>query len=173
MCSKTKKIFISGLSHFKWNLFFVLLTSYYLVPAQSIWTAGPMLHFNIGGGKSRTSFGVEFAYWNFSRFPYSYDFCAEFASKRIRLYSELQTGVGIAGISGGPVLEFQTDSSRVKLGFQASIWANYYLGVDMRVRFIDKKAFFCPGTYVKVGFNARDENGEKVKLSEFSSDYDD
>ena len=173
MPSKTKQINLPFLKLLKWKSFLLLLTLSHAFPCQSVWTAGPMLHFNIGGGKSKTSFGIEVAYWNFSHFPYSYDFCTEFEKKRIRLYSEFQTGIAVAGISAGPVIEFQTDSSKVKLGFQTSVWANYYLGVDIRTRFIGGKAFFCPGSYVKVGFNARDENGDKVKLSAFRDDHDD
>jgi len=137
--------------------------------SQTIWTAGPMLHVNFGDKKIRASWGLEFAYWNFRSFPYSIDFCAEFEKKKIRLYTEAQTGIGVAGISAGPVLEFQTAESKTRLGFQTSVWGNYYWGFDFRMRFIDGKVFTCPGTYLKVGFMARDENGEKI---ENSGDHD-
>src|SRR5687768_7025122 len=139
--------------------------------AQSIWTIGPMLHVNFGAGKVRPSVALECAYWNFDGFPYSVDFAAEFEKKKMRFYSELQTGVGLAGISAGPVVEFQKEESKVKLGWQGSVWGNYFLGFDIRARFIDKKAFFCPGVYVKGGFNGRDENGKKIESSSF--DWDD
>lgn len=157
--------------------FILLLTLFFAIPiakSQTIWTAGPMIHVNIGDDKLRMSYGFEFAYWSFTHFPYSVDFSAEFERKRIRLYSELQTGVGVAGISAGPVLEFQTDEAATKLGFQGSIWGNYFLGFDARFRFIDGKAFFCPGVYVKTGFGGRDENGEKIEGSGSSfDDFDD
>jgi hypothetical protein len=133
--------------------------------SQTIWTVGPMFHINIGGEKVRCSYALEFAYWNFSHFPYSLDMAIEFEKKRIRLYSEAQTGIGVAGISAGPVFEIQTDKPACKLGFQGSLWANYYLGFDLRIRYIDKTTFFCPGTYVKGGFNARDKDGDKIKSS--------
>lgn len=137
--------------------------------SQSIWTAGPMLHFNFGGPKMKVSFGLEVAYWNFAHFPYSIDFCTEFEKQRIRLYSELQTGVGIAGVSAGPVMEIQTDKPAVKLGFQSSIWGNYFFGIDLRYRYIDKTSFFSPGTYLKIPFNGRDKNGKSNSSS--SSNY--
>ena len=147
------------------RLVFTLLLLLFIsrVSSQTIWTVGPMLHVNFGGEKTRASWALEFAYWNFSHFPYSFDFAAEFQKGRIRLYTEAQTGIGIAGISSGPVLEIQTDNPALKVGFQCSVWGNYYLGFDLRLRFIDGKTFICPGTYVKGGFNARDEDGEKIE----------
>jgi hypothetical protein len=159
---------------------FILLlffTNFFISSSQTIWTVGPMLHVNFGGKegekKVKVSYALEFAYWNFSRFPYSFDFAAEFGKKRIRLYTEAQTGIGIAGISAGPVLEIQTDKSACKLGFQTTVWANYFLGFDYRYRRIDKTNFNCIGTYVKGGFNARDENGEKIESSGSYHHWDD
>jgi hypothetical protein len=142
-----------------------------LVYSQSIWTAGPMLHVNFGAGKATFSWAIEVAYWNFDGFPYSVDAAMEFDKRKTRIYSELQTGVGLAGISAGPVLEFQKEESKLKLGWQGSVWGNYFLGFDIRARFIDSKTFFCPGMYVKGAFMGRDENGEKVESSSF--DWDD
>lgn len=142
---------------------FILTASSF--PAQTIWSAGPMVHFNFGNHQTRVSFGLEFAYWNFSHFPYSIDFCTEFESHKIRLYSELQTGVGLAGISAGPVLEIQTDKPALKLGFQTSVWGNYFLGADLRYRYIDKTSFFCTGPYFKIAFHGRDKNGNASSTS--------
>jgi hypothetical protein len=150
-------------------IIFLIFGNYYR--AQTIWTVGPMLHVNFGGEKVRASWALEFAYWNFSHFPYSIDFATEFEKKKIRLYGELQTGIGIAGTSIGPVVEFQTDKPATKLGLQMSIWGNYYWGFDVRYRYIDKKSFLCPGTYLKGGFAARDENGNKIKSSSSSSHF--
>ncbi len=133
--------------------------------SQSIWTIGPMLHVNFGGEKVKASFGIECAYWNFSGFPYSIDMATEFEKHKIRFYSEIQTGVGLAGIAAGPIMEIQTDKSAVKLGIQGSVWANYFLGFDIRTRYIDNKIFFSPGVYVKGGFNGRDADGEKIEGS--------
>lgn len=156
----------------RWKIFYFSLFICFNSMSQTIWTFGPMLHVNFGGERTNASFGFELAYWNFSHFPYSYDFGTDFSKKRIRLYSECQTGFGLAGIAAGPVLEIQTDKPAIKLGLQTSIWGNYYLGFDLRFRFIDKKTFFCPGTYFKFGVRARDENGEKIKHSS-SFDFDD
>src|SRR5690349_7360633 len=121
-------------------LFLIVNSSF----AQSIWTAGPMLHVNFGDKKIRASWGLEFAYWNFNNFPYSVDFCAEFEKKKFRLYAEAQTGIGVAGLSAGPVLEFNRLDSKTSLGFQTSVWANYYWGFDFRMRFINGRVFTCP-----------------------------
>jgi hypothetical protein len=142
--------------------------------SQSIWTAGPMLHVNFGGEKTKASFAIEFAYWNFSHFPYSCDMAVEFEKQKVRLYAEAQTGIGLAGISCGPVVEFQTSERKTKLGIQTSVWGNYYLGFDLRYRYIDDTSYLCPGVYVKAGFNGRDKNGKKIKASSSSfSDWDD
>ena len=147
---------------FKYKILLILFWSSSFSFCQTIWSAGPMLHVNIGNQKVKVSWGLEFAYWNFRNVPYSFDFCTEFEKKRIRLYGEVQTGIGVAGISAGPVIEIQTDTPAIKLGYQASIWGNYYLGFDFRYRRIGKKSFYCPGTYLKIPFNGLDENGEKV-----------
>jgi len=117
--------------------------------SQEIWTIGPMLHVNFGGGEKRsTSFAIEAAYWNAIKFPYSVDFAVEFDRGRVRLYSEAQTGIGLTGLSLGPVVEFANNGTR--LGVQGSCWANYFLGVDYRIRFIDKKRFHAVGLYAKL-----------------------
>jgi hypothetical protein len=145
--------------------------TYNVCMAQSIWTVGPMLHFNIGGEKVRASWSVEFAYWNFNHFPYSVDFAAEFEKQKIRFYSEAQTGIGIAGISAGPVLEIQTDAGKAKLGVQGSVWGNYYLGGDLRLRGIDGHLFFAPGVYIKTGFAPKDENGNSISGSGYNGTH--
>ena len=72
-----------------------------------VWMLGPMLHFNISQKKMHPSFGIELAYWNYAHYPYSIDGAIEFEKKKIRIYSEAQTGIGVLGFSLGPVVEFQ------------------------------------------------------------------
>ena len=129
---------------------------------NEVWMLGPMLHINFGGEKTRASWGLELAYWNYNGFPYSFDGCLEFEKQKIRLYSEVQTGIGLAGLSMGPVVEFRSQEKNVKLGFQGSIWANYFLGFDFRIRRIGNETFICPGTYFKlpVGGIADDPDGD-------------
>ena len=119
---------------------------------EIIWTIGPMFHYNFGGEKRTTSFGIEAAYWDVTHFPYGVDAAIEFDRNRIRLYSEAQTGVGLVGISLGPVVEFNTKAAKVHLGVQGSGWANYFLGVDYRFRYIDKTKYHCVGLYAKIPF---------------------
>lgn len=128
---------------------FVCLLSHSLF-SQEIWTIGPMLHFNFGGEKRTTSFAIEAAYWNIKHFPYSIDAAIEFDRGKIRWYSELQTGIGIAGLSAGPVFELNTMNGSAHLGFQSTFWANYILGADFRMRWIDHHRYNCVGIYAKV-----------------------
>jgi hypothetical protein len=122
-----RKIIIAALVMLKLNAF-----------SQEVWTIGPMLHFNFGGEKRTTSFAIEAAYWNIKSFPYSLNFAIEFDKGKIRVYSEAQTGIGVTGISLGPVIEFNARESKVRMGIQGTCWANYILGLDYRIRFIDK-----------------------------------
>lgn len=92
---------------------------------------------------------MEAAYWNIYKFPYSFDFGIEFDRKKTRLYSEFQTGIGILGVSGGPVFQFGKDSG-AKLGLQVTSWFNYYLGVDYRLIFLRNEKRMAIGTYVKI-----------------------
>ena len=117
--------------------------------AQELWTIGPMLHVNFGGEKRSTSFAIEAAYWNITKAPYSIDFGVEFDRRKTRLYTEAQTGIGITGLSLGPVVQFSRGTG-TKLGIQGSCWINYVLGVDYRMRFLRDEKIYSVGTYVKV-----------------------
>ena len=117
--------------------------------SQQLWTIGPMYHVNFGNGKAHGSFAIEVAYWNVKHFPYSIDGGIEFEKGSFRMYSELQTGIIVTGISIGPVLEFNLEKSKVGLGFQGSVWANYYFGVDYRYRKVNNYARYSVGTYLK------------------------
>jgi hypothetical protein len=118
--------------------------------AQEIWTIGPMFHINFGGEKRSTAFSIEAAYWNITHFIYSVDVGLEIERGKLRVYSEGQTGLGVTGISLGPVVEFNFPESKIRLGVQGSCWINYILGVDYRIRFIDNKKFNYIGLYGKL-----------------------
>jgi hypothetical protein len=137
--------------------------------AQEIWTVGPMFHINFGAGKRSTAFSIEAAYWNITHFIYSVDAGLEIERGKLRLYSEGQTGIGVTGLSLGPVLEFNFPESKVRLGMQGSCWINYIFGVDYRVRFIDNQKFHYIGFYGKlpVATNGLDDD------SGGSTSYDD
>lgn len=128
----------------------ILLLSHSHSFSQEIWTIGPMLHLNFGGTPKSTSFAIEAAYWNITRFYYGVDAGIEFDHGRIRVYSEAQTGVGLTGVALGPVVEFNPRKSKTLVGFQGSCWANYFQGVDYRLRLIDKKKIHAVGVYAKL-----------------------
>jgi hypothetical protein len=130
----------------------LLILSTTLVSAQEVWTFGPMIQVNFGGEKTNISYGIEGAYWNLSHFYYGVDGGLEYGNNRMRLYSELQTGFGLAGIAMGPVLEYNTTVSQAHMGFQYTIWANYFFGFDYRRRWVDTTTYNCIGIYLKVPF---------------------
>lgn len=140
--------------------------------SQEVWTVGPMLHVNFGSGeKIRTSFAIEAAYWNLRNFYHSVDFALEFEKGKTRIYSEAQTGIGFTGISFGPVLEFHHGHG-VHLGVQATGWLNYYIGVDYRIRFIDKKRFHAIGVYGKLPVSTSGLDSDGDSDWDWDSDWD-
>lgn len=118
--------------------------------AQEVWMVGPMLHVNFGRGKPTVSFAMEVAYWNITNFPHSVDFGIEFdRRKTTRFYSEVQTGIGIAGVSAGPVFQVGGGDG-AKLGLQGTAWINYYIGLDYRMRFFRDQKHHSGGIYAKL-----------------------
>jgi hypothetical protein len=141
-------------------LFIVNLNA--VAQAQEVWTVGPMLHVNFGGEKRTVSFAMEVAYWNITGFPYSVDFGIEFdRGKKTRFYSELQTGIGVAGVSAGPVFQVGGGDG-AKLGLQGTAWINYYIGADYRMRFFRDQKHHGFGLYAKlpVATSGLDEDGD-------------
>lgn len=136
------------------NKIFILLFFLFIFPyrsfSQEIWTVGPMLHINFGGEKVTASFAIEAAYWNVYVVPVSIDGGIEFDKHKIRIYSEFQTGIGILGVSAGPLLEIGTKPFYLAPGFQTSAWANWIVGLDMRYRRVQGKNYFAPGIYAKL-----------------------
>lgn len=115
---------------------------------QHIFTAGPTLHLNIGGGKNQLSYGLEVAYWNVFGLPYGMDAGIEVEKSSLRVYTEAQTGLIFGGLSAGPYLEFLKDSP-LKGGLQTSAWVNAFAGLNMRARFTKGPDTFSPGIYAK------------------------
>lgn len=117
--------------------------------AQHVFTAGPMLHYNFGGGsKGHFSFGLEVAYWNVYELPYGVDFGVDFEKDRFRIYSEAQTGLYFGGVSAGSFLEFPKGEAP-RLGLQSSLWVNAIIGLDIRARFSRAETRIAPGLYGK------------------------
>ena len=110
---------------------------------------GPKFNFNFGNNDHRFSGGLEVSAWTFGNLPLPFgaDAGIDFERDRIRLYSELQTGM-LVGVSAGPVIEFTREGHAV--GFQGSGWAAFFLGTDLRYRRINKTNYFAPGVFFKV-----------------------
>jgi hypothetical protein len=134
---------------------------------------GPMLHFNFGNEGFNVSGGIEWSYWNWEVIPYGVDAGIEYGGKKLRLYSELQTGLGLAGMSAGPVMQFTVNQPKINLGFQGSGWVNLMYGLDFRYRRIDGKNAYSPGVYTKFpfGFGFYDDYFDAVEKHK-SSDHD-
>jgi len=118
---------------------------------------GPSLHYNMGGGDKKFSWGVEISYWQWEDFYYDFtplgiDIGIEFEKSKTRIYSELQAGLGY-GASAGYVYEFGKDFNGG--GFQGSVWGAYYGGIDVRYRRINNTNYFSPGSFAKVPLYAR------------------
>jgi hypothetical protein len=132
-----------------------------------------MVHINFCGEKRSTGFSIEAAYWNITHFIYSVDAGIEIERGTLRLYSEGQTGLGVTGVSLGPVVEFNFPESKVRLGVQGSCWINYILGADYRMRFIDGHKFHYVGFYGKipVATSGLDEEGGSASYDDWD-DWD-
>ena len=133
-------------------IFFIinLTRSHVFSQKSEVWMLGPMVHFNFGNKEIHASYGLELSYWNYEHFPYSCDLGFEFEKHKFRLYSEAQTGVGLLGISAGPVVQFGGEQHKMKVGIQTSGWLNYFGGVDLRFRYVGSYSTLSPGIYFKL-----------------------
>lgn len=139
---------------------FVLLCFFCMAPAfAQVVMVGPMLHLNFEGKKVKPSFAVEASCWWLKGIPYGVDAGFEFQKGKFRLYSEAQTGIGIAGLSAGPFVEF-AKATPVKAGLQLTGWMNYYIGADLRVRIYRGPDVFAAGLYGKLPLFVEGNNEE-------------
>ena len=133
-------------------------------------TIGPMFHVNFGGKEElRFSWGFEASYWistpsnhkenedddfsfnlNEGVLPmHSIDLGFEAQRKKVLFYCEYQVGLIWAGASVGPVLEYNGNAAQV--GFQGSVWGDYFLGLDFRLRkIIHQPLVYAPGVMFKI-----------------------
>jgi hypothetical protein len=133
----------------------LLFTSGVVVCAfsQEIWTIGPAIHVNFARQeKVKVSYAIEFAYWNLSNFYHSIDGGFEYERNKVRLYSEIQTGFKVGGISCGPVIEFSTQGEGTHVGIQGSVWTNYFVSTDFRKRWINHKSYTSFGLFAPSKF---------------------
>ena len=144
------------------KMFLILICSLIsCISFSQIVMIGPMVNLNFEGKKVIASYAIEASYWNIKGFPYGVDAALEFQKGKFRIYSEAQTGIGIMGLSSGPFIEF-AKGSKVRAGLQMTAWANYYIGLDLRMRFYKGKDQFAAGVYGKLPayVGVEDENGD-------------
>ena len=81
-----------------------------------------------------------------------FDVGIEFEQGKIRLYSEAQYGL-IGGASAGPVLQYSFSDKKICTGFQTSVWLSFFLGGEIRGRFMQDGIYYSPGVFVKLPTN--------------------
>ncbi len=141
---------------------FLLIIVHEYSNCQTIWMAGPTFHLDLGNHHIKPSFGFEVSCWKVIGVLCSVDAGFEYSIRRFRVYSEVQSGIGLTGASFGPVLE-KGNGESIKIGLQGSCWINYFLGLDYRVRYMDGSYYQCPGTYFKLPLNINEINNELDK----------
>lgn len=110
---------------------------------------GPMWHWTIGSGNQRQfGFGIEASFWE-NESPIGYDIGIEFAKDKLRLYSELESGIVIFGLAGGIVCELSKEKI-FKLGLQGSAWGACFIGGDIRFRYMGDELNKEIGIFAKV-----------------------
>ena len=117
--------------------------------SQHIYTIGPTLHWNIGNKSCKPSWGLEFScYSKIFDLPEGYDIAIEHQKTKTRIYSEYQRSFIFMGYSIGPYIELSKEQP-MKLGLQGSVWANAFIGLDLRYRVTRGEHYFAPGLYAK------------------------
>jgi hypothetical protein len=124
------------------------------------YTIGPMFHINFSKDEITYSIALEGAAWWDDAFPISVDAGLEWEPSKIRVYSEIQSGVYVVGLSCGPVLELDYVNLKPSIGIQVTIWANYYAGLDLRYR-----AMPGGGVITSSGFYAKILLDDKFKTA--------
>ena len=118
------------MKHILLSISFIVLFWTHLY-AQTIYTIGPTIHICFGKSSVIYNYGVEGAVWNSKGLGIDAGF--EFYKTGFRFYTEIEAVMGFMGASIGPVIEFPLKED-IRLGFQESLWINYYLGVDYKRR---------------------------------------
>jgi hypothetical protein len=110
--------------------------------ADGAFTVGPLINFHLESPLNN-SYGLEGSYWFLdgvspdgpSGIPWGVDLGFESSTQSFSVYSELQVGMGMYGVSVGPVYENSyLEPSAGYLSFQTSVWFNFYLGTAYRYK---------------------------------------
>ena len=110
-------------------------------------TFGPVLNWSFGETGNKFFYGANIAYWDFrGGIPWSIGFGYEGSNSFENLiYSELQSGAWLYGASAGAVY-----SNKHGFGGQASVWGNFFGGLNLRTRYLNKGFHFVPGLYLSI-----------------------
>jgi|SRR3989339_496532 len=149
------------MKYVKLILVFILISSHASFSEEFQYiTVGPIFHwyFQSSTGKCFT-YGCEFSYWKTTNgVPFSIDIGFESAKtlEASYIYSELQTGIPVVGISIGGTLEMSQNNYR--MGFQSTIWGGAFLFGAFRYRRFSGISQYGPGAYVKIPIYSSDNN---------------
>ena len=144
-------------------LFVIILITFSQANAQDVFSVGPAFHFNFGEQRPKVSWGVEASIWWFKdQIPVSANLGFDRRAGSTILYSQVQTGIGIAGVSAGPYIEFKKENTPI-IGLQTDYWLNYYAGLNYRVRYGKGGNQKALGLYLKapVMLGPEDENEDE------------
>jgi hypothetical protein len=113
---------------------------------------GPTIHYNFGGGSKSFSWGIEASSWisvikGPDSPPIGLDLGVEFERGKLRLYSELESGMMFGG-SVGYAHEFTADGNTG--GLQCSMWLAVFGGIEWRYRRMNKQNYFVTGGFLKL-----------------------
>ncbi len=102
-------------------------------------TFGPRISISYGNSWD-VNFGFETSYWTYKHWEYGFgrgvsvNFGVDYYLKsRVDIYSELQTGLGFAGISLGGFKTVYGDNPG--WGLQSTVWGLYFVGGDYRFKY--------------------------------------
>ena len=112
-------------------------------------TGGPSFNWTVFSDSVEYSWGFEAAYWDFDYgrargYPVALglNVGVEFNPRGSLYFAEAQTGGVFVGGSVGPVYDTANG-----WGWQGSAWANFFAGISLRLRRIDKLRF-VPGLFL-------------------------
>jgi hypothetical protein len=109
---------------------------------------GPMVHWRFGSTvEKQIDYGLEASFWE-DDVQVGVDLGVDFSKNKFRVYSELEPSLIIIGLSGGMVVEFSKNEMS-KLGFQGSVWAACFAGVDYRFRILNGENIRMFGLFAK------------------------
>ncbi len=125
---------------------FVALSFGMLRAQTPVYTLGPMIH--IYFGQDKTNLGVGFEGAIYSRIG-GIDLGFELRGRNLILYTEYEYSKIFYGLAAGPFIQLKNGDNKFLFGIQGSLWANFFFGLDYRLRGAKNFTEHGPGMYFK------------------------